>query len=132
MTNDIIISQLREMFKGMIEEVLREERKEYLKEHPETRGNGYYVRRPKTIMGEMEIRVPIKRNIKNRVRRRHWGEILKELNEIIKAENPSEGAKRLKEFIDKWSRIYRFMRNLEEETKHYTHFFKSPNGDTEL
>ena len=32
MTNDIIISQLREMFKGMIEEVLREERREYLKE----------------------------------------------------------------------------------------------------
>ena len=62
MTNDIIISQLREMFKGMIEEVLREERREYLKEHPETRGNGYYVRRPKTIIGEMEIRVPRSRD----------------------------------------------------------------------
>ena len=62
MTNDIIISQLREMFKGMIEEVLREERKEYLKEHPETRGNGYYIRRPKTIMGDMEIRVPRSRD----------------------------------------------------------------------
>ncbi len=30
MTNDIIISQLREIFKGMIGEVLREERREYL------------------------------------------------------------------------------------------------------
>lgn len=35
MTNNIILSQLREKFKGKIEEVLIEERKEYLREQPE-------------------------------------------------------------------------------------------------
>jgi Mg/Co/Ni transporter MgtE len=34
---------LKEMVKKAIEEMMKEERVEYLDEHPETKGNGYYT-----------------------------------------------------------------------------------------
>lgn len=39
----------------MIEEVLNEEQKRYLESHPETRGNGYYTRSLRSILGEYEV-----------------------------------------------------------------------------
>ena len=56
--NDLILTQLSEEFKKMVEKIMIEERKRYLKEHKNTRANGYYTRRPKTILGEMELNVP--------------------------------------------------------------------------
>jgi Mg/Co/Ni transporter MgtE len=38
-----ILSLLKEMVKKAIEEMMKEERVEYLDEHPETKGNGYYT-----------------------------------------------------------------------------------------
>jgi len=40
---------------AMIEEVMIRERKAYLEKNKETRANGYYLRSPKTILGEMEL-----------------------------------------------------------------------------
>ena len=42
----------------MIEKILLEEREKYLMRHNETRANGYYKRTPKTIFGEMELKIP--------------------------------------------------------------------------
>jgi transposase-like protein len=56
--DNVILEQLSKYFKGMIQEIMLSERKEYLKEHSETRGNGYYKRTPKTILGEMELEIP--------------------------------------------------------------------------
>lgn len=58
MITDIILKQLAEEFKSMIEEILLKEREKYLEENKETRANGYYKRRPKTFIGEMELNVP--------------------------------------------------------------------------
>ena len=55
---DLIFAQLSKLFKEMIEEILLEEREKYLKEHTQTRANGYYTRSPKTIFGDMELKVP--------------------------------------------------------------------------
>jgi hypothetical protein len=38
-----ILSFLREMIKKAIEEMMKEERVGYLEEHPETKGNRYYL-----------------------------------------------------------------------------------------
>jgi len=56
--NNVIIEQLSKYFKEMIEEIMLKEREAYLKEHVETRGNGYYTRTPKTIFGDTELEIP--------------------------------------------------------------------------
>jgi putative transposase len=47
--NNVIIEQLSKYFKEMMQEIMLKEREAYLKDHIETRGNGYYKRIPKTI-----------------------------------------------------------------------------------
>jgi transposase-like protein len=42
----------------MLEEIMLKEREEYLQENSKTRGNGFYVRNPKTMLGEMELEIP--------------------------------------------------------------------------
>jgi len=56
--SDLIFAQISELFKDMIEKILLEEREKYLMEHKQTRANGYYKRTPKTIFGEMELKIP--------------------------------------------------------------------------
>ena len=56
--SDLIFAQISELFKDMIEKILLEEREKYLMQHNETRANGYYKRTPKTIFGEMELKIP--------------------------------------------------------------------------
>jgi len=56
--NDLIFTQISELFKKMIEKILLEEREKYLMEHKQTRANGYYTRVPRTILGEMELKIP--------------------------------------------------------------------------
>ncbi|ADR18111.1 IS256-like element ISCni1 family transposase [Calditerrivibrio nitroreducens] len=56
--DNIIINELSKYFKSMIQEIMLSEREKYLKEHSETRGNGYYIRTPKTILGNMELEIP--------------------------------------------------------------------------
>jgi len=56
--NDLVIKRLAEEFKKMIDKIMLEERENYLKEHKETRANGYYLRSPKTILGQMELEIP--------------------------------------------------------------------------
>jgi transposase-like protein len=54
-----IFSLLKEMVKKAIEEMMKEERIEYLDEHPETKGNGYYTRDLVTgVTGIEGLRVP--------------------------------------------------------------------------
>ncbi len=68
----------------------------------------------------------LKKNIKNRVRKRHWDEILNELNEISDSKNKEEAEEKLEEFVEKWSRIYKSISNLKNKIDHYTHFFNFP------
>ncbi|MCB4205610.1 IS256 family transposase [Deferribacterales bacterium Es71-Z0220] len=56
--DNIILEQLSKYFKEMIQEIMVSERENYLKEHSETRANGYYTRTPKTILGDMELEIP--------------------------------------------------------------------------
>jgi transposase-like protein len=50
---------LKEMVKKAIEEMMKEERVEYLEEHPETKGNGYYLRDlMRGVTGIEDLRVP--------------------------------------------------------------------------
>ena len=44
--NNLIFTQISELFKKMIEKILLEEREKYLMEHKQTRANGYYTRVP--------------------------------------------------------------------------------------
>ena len=69
----------------------------------------------------------LKRNLKNRVRRKHWDEILNELDEIINSKDESEGKAKMEIFIDKWSRVYRSISNLRSKITDYTHFLKYPD-----
>lgn len=55
---DIIINQLAQEFKRMLEKIMQEEREKYLEQNTGTRANGYYKRFPKTILGEMELNIP--------------------------------------------------------------------------
>jgi transposase-like protein len=55
---DVILEQLAGYFKEIIEAIMLREREDYLREHEDTRGNGYYVRTPKTILGDMELEIP--------------------------------------------------------------------------
>jgi transposase-like protein len=56
--DNVILEQLSKYFKEMIQEIMLNEREKYLKEHSETRGNGYYTRTPKTMLGDMELDIP--------------------------------------------------------------------------
>jgi putative transposase len=56
--NKIILDQFLERFKEFLEEIMVNEREDYLKEHRDTRGNGFYKRNPKTMFGEMELDIP--------------------------------------------------------------------------
>ena len=42
----------------MLEEIMLKEREEYLQENSKTRDSGFYVRNPKTMLGEMELEIP--------------------------------------------------------------------------
>ncbi len=57
----------------------------------------------------------LKKNIKNRVRKRHWNEILSELNSIMDEENQEKAESRIREFISKWSKIYRSFKELKDQ-----------------
>ena len=69
----------------------------------------------------------LKRNLKNRVRKRHWDEILKELNQIMDCKDEKEGKEKMRLFVEKWRRIYRSISNLKNKIDNYTHFLKFPN-----
>jgi len=69
----------------------------------------------------------LKRNLKNRVRKRHWNEILSELDEIISSKDEDEGKRKMEIFIEKWSRIYRSLSNLRNKVQNYTHFLRYPD-----
>ncbi|MEN3010689.1 MAG: transposase [Candidatus Bipolaricaulaceae bacterium] len=50
--------QVKEMVKGLLERIMREERELYLEQHP-TKANGYYTRALLTLVGPVEdLRVP--------------------------------------------------------------------------
>ena len=66
----------------------------------------------------------LKRNIKNRVRKRHWDEILRELNEVMNSDSIDEGREKMERFIEKWSRFYRFLGNLGKKVNNYTYFLR--------
>ncbi len=66
----------------------------------------------------------LKKNIKNRVRKRHWDAILRELNDIMNADSIEEGKRKMKDFIEKWRTFYRFFANLEKKINNYTCFLK--------
>jgi len=55
--DDIILEQLTNYFKTMLKEIMLKEREQYLKENNNTRANGYYVRTPKTILGDLELEI---------------------------------------------------------------------------
>jgi len=56
--NKLILEQFSKIFKEILEEIMLKEREEYLQENSKTRGNGFYVRNPKTMLGEMELEIP--------------------------------------------------------------------------
>ena len=57
--NKEIISLLREIIKKALEEMMIEEREEYLRNHRETKGNGYYTRDLMTGVVSIDaLRVP--------------------------------------------------------------------------
>jgi len=41
-----------------MQEIMLKEKEAYLKDHIETRGNGYYKRTPKTILTDMDLEIP--------------------------------------------------------------------------
>lgn len=52
--------------------------------------------------------------------------MLNELNEIIESDDEEEGKEKLYAFIDKWGRLYRFIRILEHKADNYTYFLRFP------
>ena len=64
----------------------------------------------------------LKKNIKSKVRKRHWDEILKELNQIMEAKTQEKAELLMNEFIDKWSKLYKSLNSLKSKVKNYTHF----------
>ena len=66
----------------------------------------------------------LKKNIKNRVRKNHFGEILRELEYIFESETEDEAKDRLLKFINKWSTLYRYFNNLRSKINNYCYFFK--------
>ena len=63
--SDLIFTWVLELFKNLIEKILLEEREKCLMEHKQTRANGYYTRTPKTILGEMELKIPRKQKMES-------------------------------------------------------------------
>ena len=101
--DNIILEQLSKYFKEMIQEIMLKEREAYLKDHIETRGNGYYRRTPKTIFEDMNL-IPWTRdgNFKP--------SIIPERKRVT--------------FIKKWSKLYNYFNNLRGKIDNYTYFFK--------
>ena len=64
----------------------------------------------------------LKKNIKSKVRKKHWDEILKELNQIMEAKTQEKAENLMNKFIDKWSRLYKSLSSLRNKVKNYTHF----------
>jgi len=56
--NKLIIEWLTNEFKRILEGIMVKERERYLKEKKTTRAKGYYLRSPKTILGQMELEIP--------------------------------------------------------------------------
>ncbi|BBB31823.1 transposase mutator type [Thermotomaculum hydrothermale] len=69
----------------------------------------------------------LKRNIKNRVRKHHFEKIKEELDEIMKCESREEGKTKLLAFIEKWKKIYRFLKNIKAKVDNYTFFLLAPD-----
>ena len=70
----------------------------------------------------------LKRDLKNKVRKKHWDEILKELKQTMDSKDKQEGKEKMMLFIEKWSRIYRSISNLTNKIDNYTHFLKYHTG----
>jgi transposase-like protein len=66
----------------------------------------------------------LKKNIKNKVRKAHFDEILKELEYVLESKDQQEAKERLLAFINKWSKIYKYFNNLRDKVNNYTYFFK--------
>ena len=49
-----IVALMKEAIKKALEEMIRVEREEYLRQHPQTKANGYYERELKTAIGTIE------------------------------------------------------------------------------
>ena len=49
-----IVVLMKEAIKRALEEMIRVEREEYLRQHPQTKANGYYERDLKTAIGTIE------------------------------------------------------------------------------
>ena len=64
----------------------------------------------------------LKKNIKSKVRKRHWDEILRELNQIMEAKTQENAEYLMNKFIDEWSRLYKSLSSLKNKIKNYTHF----------
>jgi len=64
----------------------------------------------------------LKKNIKNKVRKAHFDEILKELEYVLESKDQQEVKERLLAFINKWSKIYKYFNNLRDKVNNYTYF----------
>ena len=62
----------------------------------------------------------IERPVKNKVRKQHFEQILRELEYIFESETKKD---RLSVFIEKWSKLYRYFNNLRGKIDKYTYFF---------
>ena len=60
------------------------------------------------------------RPVKNKVRKQHFGQILRELEYIFESETKKD---RLSVFIEKWNKLYRYFNNLRGKIDKYTYFF---------
>ncbi len=70
----------------------------------------------------------LKKNIKNRVRKKHWDEIKEELDNVLDSDTQEEAKEKMKTFIEKWSRLYRHIINLKPKIENYLHFFRFPKN----
>jgi transposase-like protein len=61
------------------------------------------------------------RPVKNKVRKQHFEQILRELEYIFESETKKD---RLSVFIEKWNKLYRYFNNLRGKIDNYTYFFK--------
>jgi len=63
----------------------------------------------------------LKKSIKNKVRKSHFDEILRELEYIFESKTESEAKDRLFAFINKWSKLYRYFNNLRSKINNYSY-----------
>ena len=68
----------------------------------------------------------LKKNIKNRVRKKHFEEILRDLEYVLTSPDEETARERLEKFISKWSKLYRYFNNLKKKVNNYCYFFKLP------